>query len=85
MKEPINRRDSEGRKHGVWEYHYTDGTLWWKRYFLHGELHGVWAEYYRDGALSWESHWHHGKAHGLHQRYNTDGTLYKKRYHITIK
>ena len=41
MKELINQRDAEDRRHGVWEHYYPDGTLGRRGHFHHGVRKGL--------------------------------------------
>jgi antitoxin component YwqK of YwqJK toxin-antitoxin module len=50
MTEPINQRDTQGRRHGVWEYYRPNGTLWWREHWLHGVRAGLWEWYWKNGA-----------------------------------
>jgi hypothetical protein len=51
MTEATNQYDSEGRPHGVWEYHWPNGTLWLRHHYLHGKAHGLYESHRRDGTL----------------------------------
>jgi hypothetical protein len=46
MTETINQKDSQGRRHGIWEHYRPDGTLWLRHHYLHGKEHGL-CEWYR--------------------------------------
>jgi hypothetical protein len=48
MKDRINQIDSEGRRHGIWEYYLAGGTLWRRDNYYHGTPRGLW-ECYWDG------------------------------------
>jgi hypothetical protein len=45
----VNRHDLEGRRHGVWEWYRSDGTLWCKYNYQNGTLRGVGGWYRSDG------------------------------------
>jgi antitoxin component YwqK of YwqJK toxin-antitoxin module len=49
MTEEINQRDTQGRRQGVWEEYYENGSLWWRVHYHHGELQGLWESYLSDG------------------------------------
>jgi antitoxin component YwqK of YwqJK toxin-antitoxin module len=52
MTAPINQFDSQDRRHGVWEWYRSDGTLWCKYNYQHGTLRGVGEWYHPDGTLA---------------------------------
>ena len=85
MKELINQHDAEGRPHGLWEYYYPDGTLWWRAHWHHGKGHGVWEGYWHDGTLRWREHWHYGEKRGIEKWWNKQGVISVKSYHLVIK
>jgi antitoxin component YwqK of YwqJK toxin-antitoxin module len=85
MTEPINQFDAQGRWYGVWEAYWANGTLMWRRHYLHGKLHGLSVNYYESGTLSWRRHHHHGKEHGLWVWYDIHGTAEDKLYCLNIK
>jgi antitoxin component YwqK of YwqJK toxin-antitoxin module len=85
MTKQINQKDPQDRPHGVWEDYHPEGTLMWRRPYLHGALHGLSEWYYKDGTLWWRTHYYHGKEHGIWQYYFTDGTPLYKRYLLRIK
>jgi antitoxin component YwqK of YwqJK toxin-antitoxin module len=84
MTAPTNQLDPQGRRHGVWEDYWSDGTPNFKSHYLHGKLHRVTESYWADGTLERKGHYLHGKAHGLWEWY-WDGTLSFKRYYLIIK
>jgi antitoxin component YwqK of YwqJK toxin-antitoxin module len=49
MKKPINQRDSEGRKHGVWEDYYINGRILVREHYMHGKAHRLREWYHTDG------------------------------------
>jgi antitoxin component YwqK of YwqJK toxin-antitoxin module len=85
MREQINQRDAEGRRHGVWEEYWSNGTLEWRVNYHHGKEHGVWEEYRSDGTLMWRAHWHHGTKKGLTKRWDSQGGIASKKYHLVIR
>ena len=87
MKEELNQLDSQGLPHGLWEDHWSDGTLSWRGHYLHGKKHGHWENYYwwSNGTLMWRGYYLHGKEHGVWEDYRKDGTLSRKRYHLRIR
>lgn len=46
-----NQVDSQGRKHGVWEEFYQNGTVKYRGEFSHGQPVGEMKRYYDDGSL----------------------------------
>jgi antitoxin component YwqK of YwqJK toxin-antitoxin module len=81
----INQRDAQDRRHGVWEYYRSDGTLEWRRHYVNGKRHGVWESYSSDGTLWSRGHYHHDKQHGVWEWYLPDGTLWgRAHYHYGI-
>ena len=85
MTHTPNQRDPQGLKHGVWELYYTDGALWERGHYHHGEPHGLWEWYRPDGHLLRRGHYHHGVLHGLWEWYHSDGTPSLKRYHLLLR
>ena len=85
MKRLINQRDAEGRRHGVWESYYSDGTLWWRDHYHHDQRHGLWEHYYPDGTLVWRAQYHHGVQKGLDIQWDYQGRIASKRYHLVIR
>ena len=85
MTHQVIQYDAEDRPHGVWSDYWEDGTLRWRRQYLHGKLHGVWEHYWKDGTLAWRRHHHHGQEHGLWKWHSPDDTPYCKEYYINIK
>jgi antitoxin component YwqK of YwqJK toxin-antitoxin module len=75
MKQKLNQHDAKGRRHGVWEDYWSDGTLGWRRHYLHGKRHGLWEDYRSDGTLYRRGHYHHGKEHGVWEEYHSNDTL----------
>jgi antitoxin component YwqK of YwqJK toxin-antitoxin module len=51
MKPQIIQRDSQGRRRGVWEDYWLDGSPKWKGHSLHGQKDRIWEYYYSDGTL----------------------------------
>ena len=45
----INQFDSERRQHGYWEHRFTNGSLYKKGNYVHGEMNGVFTFYYYSG------------------------------------
>ena len=84
-KRALNLYDSNGKRHGIWESYYENGSLWWRNYYLHGEHHGTWEGYQADGTLKWREHWLHGKLHGLKQWYYSYDIPDEKVYYLRIK
>ena len=84
MTGQINTRDSEGRRHGVWEHYWSNGTLWWREHYYQGKFHGICEHYHSDGTLSWRYRYLHGTPHGLSENYS-EGIPYIKRYFLRIK
>ena len=85
MTAQVNQHDPQGRPHGVWEGYWPNGTLRWRRQYLHRKIHGF-SEWYRaDGTLSSRYHYMHGKAYGLSEWYRSDVAPYLKKYILTIK
>jgi antitoxin component YwqK of YwqJK toxin-antitoxin module len=85
MKELINQRDAEGRRHGLWEGYYSDGTLRWREHWHHGRPHGLWEGYWPDGTLGWRGNYHHGVKKGLAKVWDSQGGITGKRYHLVIR
>jgi antitoxin component YwqK of YwqJK toxin-antitoxin module len=85
MKFEINQLDSEGRPHGVWEYYYTNGTLWWRVHYHHDKQNGVWESYYEDGTLEWRRHYHHDMLKGISKWWSYQSTVKRKVYNLVIK
>ena len=85
MRSKITGFDTEGRRHGLWESYYSDGTLGIRRHYHHGTLHGVWEWYRSDGTLRWREHWHHGEQKGLDIRWDTQGGITDKAYNLVIR
>jgi antitoxin component YwqK of YwqJK toxin-antitoxin module len=85
MTEPINQRDTQGRRHGVWEDYWEDGTLNRRRHYLHGKLYGFFEYYLENGTLWWRENYLHGETQGLLELYTPNGTLERKKYRISIK
>ena len=85
MKELINQRDAEDRRHGVWEHYYPDGTLVWRRHYHHSRRHGVWEDYWGNGTLGRRGHFHHGVRKGLAMWWDTQGRITDKAYHLVIR
>ena len=79
------QHDSEGRRHGVWEGYYRNGTLSWRRHYHQGREHGVWEEYYPNGTLGWRGNYHHGKQKGLAMWRDPQGRCTQKAYHLVIR
>jgi hypothetical protein len=85
MRELINQRDAEGRRHGVWEIYRPDGTLWLRGHWHHGRPHGVW-EYYRPDVTLWRREkWHHAVKKGLATCRDYQGGITDKAYHLVIR
>jgi antitoxin component YwqK of YwqJK toxin-antitoxin module len=57
MTAQVNQYDSEGRRHGVWEGYWANGTLWQKEHWLHGNLHGLRERYQPDGTPKWKDYY----------------------------
>jgi hypothetical protein len=85
MKELINQHDAEGRRHGIWESYYSDGTLWCREQYHHGRWHGVREWYWGNGTLGWREHYYHGVKKGLEICGNYRGRIASKRYHLVIR
>jgi hypothetical protein len=51
MTAQVNQHDPQGREHGVWEDYWANGTLWWRRHYLHGKGYGLSEWYKRTGTL----------------------------------
>ncbi len=85
MKEQMNQRDAEGRRHGLWEDYRSDGTVQWRGHYHHGKQHGLWEWYRSDGTLRWREHLHHGVKKGLETEWDTQGRITDKWYHLVIK
>jgi len=47
----INQKDSEGKKHGLWEKRYENGETQYRGKFEHGEPVGIFRRFYDDGSL----------------------------------
>jgi antitoxin component YwqK of YwqJK toxin-antitoxin module len=63
---------------GLWEHYYPDGTLWWRRHYLHGQWHGPCELYYEDGTFRARGHYLHGGKHGLWEDYWHDSTIWTR-------
>lgn len=49
--QPVNQKDSQGRKHGVWTKSYENGQTRYQGTFEHGEEVGTFTFYYQNGEL----------------------------------
>jgi antitoxin component YwqK of YwqJK toxin-antitoxin module len=67
MQDKINQRDTEGKEHGPWIQHYSDGALFFKGEYVHGKLNGPWISYYTDNELAYKGTFKYGKAIGYHR------------------
>jgi antitoxin component YwqK of YwqJK toxin-antitoxin module len=81
----INQRDSQGRRHGVWESYRSDGTLYWRVHYHHGNKYGVCEHYYQKGTLCWRANFYHDTPKGKHELYTTPGIISLKGYHLIIR
>jgi uncharacterized protein len=85
MKQKLNQLDAEGRRHGLWEHYYPDGTLWQRRHYHHGKAHGLWEHYYPDGTLWGKGHCHHDRLKGIVKWWNPQGGISTKRYQLILR
>lgn len=46
-----NLYNSEGKRHGYWEYHFHSNKLWFKRNYINGKRIGYWEWYNFDGSI----------------------------------
>jgi antitoxin component YwqK of YwqJK toxin-antitoxin module len=76
----INQKDEQGLRHGVWENHYPDDTLSWRKNFCHGVSHGICESYFSDGTLWWREHYHYGKIKGIEKWRSRQGIPTHKEY-----
>lgn len=49
FREPVNRFDKEGFKHGVWKTFYDDFSVKTEEIYVHGERNGIFKEYDKNG------------------------------------
>lgn len=80
----INQRDSEGRRHCVWESYWGNGTLSCRVHYHHGTLHGVCEDYRTDGNLWRISHYRHGVRRGLVKKWDVWSRVTKE-YDLIIR
>ena len=50
----INLYNDKGKRHGYWEYYYSDGQLAYKGNYVNGKNHGYWESYYSNGKLMYK-------------------------------
>ena len=46
-----NRYNSNGKRHGYWEFYHDNGQLWMKGNFINGDPDGIWEYYHKNGDL----------------------------------
>jgi antitoxin component YwqK of YwqJK toxin-antitoxin module len=85
MEKKLNQHDAEGKRHGLWEDYYEDGTLWQRRHYHHDQMHGLWEIYYRDGTLWGKGHCHHDRLKGIVKWWNPQGGISTKRYNLLLR
>jgi antitoxin component YwqK of YwqJK toxin-antitoxin module len=77
----INLFDENGKRHGYWEYYYSNGQLWYKGNFVNGKQHGYWESYYSSGQLYYKGNYVNGKEHGYWESYYYNGDLHYKGFY----
>lgn len=70
MQNNLNQRDSQSRKHGLWESYWNSGQIWVRTEYVHGKRHGPCIGYYRDGTLMYKENYDMGKLIGYYIEYN---------------
>ena len=81
----INQIDSQGRYHGLWEYYYSDDTLWVRLHYIHGKRHGRCEFYPKDRTVFYIVKYLHDEPRGICNYYRLDGTKIAKVYFAKIK
>jgi len=38
----MSRKNKDGKRHGLWEWYYDNGQLWYKGYYINGQEDGLW-------------------------------------------
>jgi len=77
----INLFNSEGKRHGYWEYYHYNGNLFYKGNYVNDKRDGYWEYYHSNGNLSYKGNFVNGNKHGYWEEYHSDGNLsYKGNY-----
>jgi antitoxin component YwqK of YwqJK toxin-antitoxin module len=61
----VNKRNSQGERHGLWEDYYDNGQLYWKCNYHNGKYHGLLESYHSNGQLYWKGNLKNDKEIGL--------------------
>lgn len=70
--------DENGKRHGVAEQFYDDGSPKLTRTAVHGREEGRETLYYRDGKVAHTLDFVNGLQHGEYVRYDPDGTVIER-------
>ncbi len=67
----------DGKKTGLWESFYEDGTRWSSTYYTDGVPNGYSITYFKNGTVQYKGEYKEGKRVGHWEFYLEDGTLEK--------
>lgn len=67
-----------GKRHGLLERWYPDGTLAYSANYVHGKLHGLTKSWWSNGNQRSQSTFVNGVAHGTHNEWYTSGKPFKE-------
>ncbi|MFN4299044.1 MAG: toxin-antitoxin system YwqK family antitoxin [Thermaurantimonas sp.] len=77
--------DSNGRKIGLWQFYYPDGSLYSKGEFLNDLKEGIWEYYFPDGSIQEIGEYKRDLLNGKWLTYCINGKILKEVYFINGK
>lgn len=76
----------DGKRHGVTEYWYDNGTRQSLEFWAYGKREGMFTRWYANGQKQSETEWCNNQRHGVNKGWSYDGTLkYSEMYEHGIK
>jgi antitoxin component YwqK of YwqJK toxin-antitoxin module len=84
MTAPINQKDTQGNRHGLWKIHWESGEIYMIKNYHHGKRHGLIRKYFK-GRVVHEFTYRHGDLYGLSKIYQLNFQSLRKRYYIKVK